>query len=480
MRVLRRADFDTSAAGRSVGRVVQTPVAVLELRYDSQVIPTDRGLVGGMGAEVDELMSIISASGGSPRSHFEADIEARRVRTSSPLSTLERLAPALRGRYAQAGFVQVRAPDVAEMKRMMRRLAGAQAVWRVVASPPVALPAAPSAGAVAAGGPTGGVNLEPAQAYLYAPPLGIDCFSAWSRAGGYGETVAICDVEGAWNRDHEDLPPSIPIVFGRPTRDREWQEHGTAVLGVLGARPNRGGIRGIASRASLKVASGLLAGGPNVARALLGASVSLSKGDIILVEMQAIGPSGRFLPMLYWDDVYSATLECIRRGQIVVMAAGNGGVDLDRVEAGSSNVGKSSGAILVGAGTPILNVDDFDGSYRMLGAPGAALALSNYGRCVSLQAWGWHVATLGYGDAQAGLVRRRSTLRFSGTSSAAAIVAGAAASAQGIARATLGRSLESREMVQILASDRRSPRRGKSIGSTVDLKLAGRRIDRLR
>lgn len=117
---------------------------------------------------------------------------------------------------------------------------------------------------------------------------------------------------------------------------------------------------------------------------------------------------------------------------------------------------KDSGAIIVGAGVPPTNHVDFDGfggmfpPYTSLGVPRSRLYFSNYGKIVNVQGWGWHVATLGYGDAQGGAENTWYTLRFAGTSSASPIVAGAAACLQGRAKAKNGAPLTPEKVRQIL------------------------------
>jgi subtilisin family serine protease len=69
-----------------------------------------------------------------------------------------------------------------------------------------------------------------------------------------------------------------------------------------------------------------------------------------------------------------------------------------------------------------------------------------------VQAWGWHVTTLGYGDAQGGRSQSRwYTLRFSGTSSASPIVTGVVACIQGRAKVVrAGRPLTPKQVRNLL------------------------------
>jgi hypothetical protein len=146
---------------------------------------------------------------------------------------------------------------------------------------------------------------------------------------------------------------------------------------------------------------------------------------------------------------------------------------------------KDSGAIVVGAGVPPTNyfdAHDFLGMfppYSCIGAPRSRIWFSNYGRIVDVQGWGWHVTTLGYGDAQGGTTEDSwYTLRFSGTSSASPIVAGAVACLQGFAKAHIGRPLTPSEVRDILkatgtpqAEDPRAPL-AQHIGPLPNLALA--------
>ena len=102
----------------------------------------------------------------------------------------------------------------------------------------------------------------------------------------------------------------------------------------------------------------------------------------------------------------------------------------------------------VGAGVPPTNFFDIAGfgsqfaEHSQIGVPRSRIFFSNYGQIVNVQAWGWHVTTLGYGDAQGGPSENNwYTLRFSGTSSASPIVTGAAAAIQGRAIKVKGASL---------------------------------------
>ncbi len=93
---------------------------------------------------------------------------------------------------------------------------------------------------------------------------------------------------------------------------------------------------------------------------------------------------------------------------------------------------QDSGAIIVGAGRPPSS-----------GADRQREGFSSFGSRIDLQGWGSGVVTTGYGDLYRAPDRPADpgfwyTEGFNGTSSAAAIVAGAAANLQGIALAQSG------------------------------------------
>ena len=90
------------------------------------------------------------------------------------------------------------------------------------------------------------------------------------------------------------------------------------------------------------------------------------------------------------------------KGITVVEAAGNGNQKLDLAIFNGTGLQKDSGAIVVGAGIPPTNDFDTDSAYASIGVPRSRIWFSNYGKIVNVHAWGWHVTTLGYGDAQGG------------------------------------------------------------------------------
>lgn len=411
---------------------------VAELRYDSRVVFSASNFEGPKEAE-SHVASLNKVLEGfkikSFGSHFGVKASAVRKRATAPPAAL--VAP-VTAEFAQSGFVQIvprKADDAPELAKRLGRL---KSVWKAVVAPK------PVPAAMATDGARGSRNFEPAQGYLASAPSGIGAMAVWPHAGGKGRGVRICDIEGNWNRSHEDLPRGIPLLGGTLIPDIGWRNHGTAVLGEMVSRPNDFGCVGISHEARAAVQSAVIGGVFNTAGAILNAASRLRKGDVILIELQATGPNGKYVAMQYWDDIFSAIRVATARGITVVEAAGNGDENFDLAIFNGTGLQKDSGAIVVGAGIPPTNYFDKFGfgalfpGYSKIGVPRSRIWFSNYGKIVNVQAWGWHVTTLGYGDAQGGAENRWYTLRFSGTSSASPIVTGAVACIQGRARAKLG------------------------------------------
>lgn len=279
------------------------------------------------------------------------------------------------------------------------------------------------------------------QGYLRPAPAGIDAASAWARRGGRGDAVWFADIEGAWNTAHEDLPADRITAIGRPIRSRDWEMHGTAVLGEVLSRENDLGMVGIAPNVARIITSSVA--DVSAAAAIDLAQAELRPGDVLLIELHSIGPRARYLPMEFWDDVFEVVQIASARGVVIVEAAGNGAEDLDH-EAYKGKFDRrkrDSGAIMVGAGAPA--ADGWTDRSR--------LDFSNYGSRVDLQGWGRMVATLDYGDLQGcDATRRKYTEVFGGTSSASPIVAGAALLVESVVKTEKGCPLSPHDLRALL------------------------------
>lgn len=267
------------------------------------------------------------------------------------------------------------------------------------------------------------------QGYLDDPPNGINATWALNQRGGTGMGVRIVDVEGSWRVTHEDFP----ILFydsGNHINELYRRNHGTAVIGILAARDNGIGMRGIVPDAQIGVQSISGTGADAIALA----ATQAGRNGVVVVEMHSQGPNDstpcnctvgtcNYLPMEYWSAYFAAIQTAVANGVNVVEAGGNGSVNLDDpVYAGAfdRNI-RDSGAILVGAGRS---------------AAREPLCFTNFGTRIDMHGWGNNVATLGYGVLFTGDHTDENqfyTTAFGGTSSASPIVAGAVASVQGIA-----------------------------------------------
>jgi subtilisin family serine protease len=288
------------------------------------------------------------------------------------------------------------------------------------------------------------------QTYLDAAPGGINARFAWMRPGGRGRDVRIIDIEGAWRFSHEDmLLNQGGVIGGEQTTDIDWRNHGTAVIGVIGADDNTVGVTGIAPDANVRAIS-IFSPSANQARAITDAANALGNGDIILIEQHNAGPRHRFaerqdqlgyIAVEWWPENLAAIQYATQvRGVIVIEAAGNGAENLDDAlyDTRPSNfptdwrnpfnlANRQSGAIVVGAGAPPPGTHG-----RNHGVDRSRLDFSNFGARVDVQGWGEEVTTCGYGDLQMGSDEDLwYTDTFAGTSSASPIVVGAVACLQG-------------------------------------------------
>lgn len=313
-------------------------------------------------------------------------------------------------------YFEVRAESAAEAAGLAARLADLPSVETAYVSP---APAPPPADLL----PTT-PSYAPGQTYFGRTEDGTAVHTHHGVLGAAGAGVRIIDCEYSWTLDHEDLALT-PQAYVGGTPEGWFPDHGTAVAGILYGGANAYGVTGAAPDAELRLSTQYsLEWGYSSSRAILEAALEARPGDVVLVEMQTEGPSGEFLPEEWTPASFDAIRLATLAGVYVVAAAGNGAADLnDAAYAGAFDLAlRDSGAILVGAGTS-------DGSRRKT-------VFTNHGDRVDCQAWGERVLTTGFGDLfDPGDARQTYTTSFSGTSSAAAIVAGTVASAVGALRA---------------------------------------------
>ncbi|MEM6926992.1 MAG: S8 family serine peptidase [Myxococcota bacterium] len=260
---------------------------------------------------------------------------------------------------------------------------------------------------------------EAAQGYLEPDP-GLDVRYAWSE-GLTGAGVTIRDCEYGWDAQHEDVvdgslapePNQTPSSF---VFDNGWDEHGTAVAGIVVGQDNGYGVTGIAPAASFGMyPENTVQEGSRRSTAVANAIADSVPGDLVLLEMQTSGPDGNLGPAELDPAVWTVVRTGVDAGITVVAAAGNGAADLDADPYLDYRMRGDSGAIVVGASSP--------------DATHARMDFSTFGARVDVQAWGTDVFTAGYGEfaIYGGDGRQSYTDDFGGTSSASALISGVTA-----------------------------------------------------
>ncbi len=338
-----------------------------------------------------------------------------------------------------------------------------------------------------------GTSLAEDQGYLHDAPTGIGASAVWKYLGRTGG-VTVCDLEQGWHTEHMEIQAQIelPLFFGA---NREIDEpgqghHGTAVMGQLTAAGSGPfAVQGVSSGAGrFTLASHYRSLGEeepddtgdavphpfagtrgHVAAAIVNTLVDLITpagsgpkpllgGDVLLIEVQR----GR-LP----TEVDAADFDAVRLASalevVVVEAAGNGGLDLDRYVDPDTGRGLSrrvatfrdSGAIFVGASRAAL--------------PHDRAGFSNYGSRLDCYAWGEAVTSCGYGDLGGDLATEYYTNTFSGTSSASPIIAGAAALVQRLREAGGAAPLRPRAMRALLSDPATGTRQGPGVAGFIGI-----------
>jgi len=430
------------------------PYVIAELRHDSQVSFAPSGFDGPTAVKrTYGNMNRILEDFKVKRVESQFDMRESQIRlrsTAAPTS----LKQSVDADFAQAGFVRIVPRSAKDVDPLTKRLKRSKAVWNAVVAPEPVPAAAPT------GTSSFSRNFEPCQGYLHSAPNGIAAIEAWIKYNARGKGITICDIEGNWNFKHEDLP-TLGHIGGTLINNLGWKNHGTAVVGEMVSKPGRSGTVGISHWARMYVQSAMVGGIYNASAAIANATKKLKKGDVILIELHAPSPlTSKYIAMQYWNDVFSAIRVAVAKGITVVEAAGNGNENFNQAIYNGSGLQKDSGAIVVGAGIPPTNHMDYFGNdwsslgfnrYSKIGVPRSRIFFSNYGKIVNVQAWGWHVTSTGYGDAQGGTNQNRwYTHRFSGTSSASPIVTGAAACIQSRAMVKRGAPLAPKYVRDIL------------------------------
>jgi hypothetical protein len=300
------------------------------------------------------------------------------------------------------------------------------------------------------------------------PDPGMNVDYLWIR-GGLGQGIRLSDCEYGWNASHEDLNDINLHLESGQTPDslvhtNEWDEHGTAAMGIATAPANGYGVDGIAVNATIYTyPEYTIEEGYRRTTCIAHAIANSSAGDVVLLEMQETGPGGGYGPAELDPSVWTTVKNGTDAGVIVVAAAGNGAQNLDSAPYDEYRSRGDSKAIIVGAGTA--NIQHLPTSF------------TTYGARVNVHAFGWDAFSLGYGDyAEIGGDPNQRYVWFSGTSSASALTAPSCVALQSRAVQVLGRRLTPLEMRQILMDTGIPQGAGWHIGPALDLKKASEKL----
>jgi hypothetical protein len=295
-------------------------------------------------------------------------------------------------------------------------------------------------------------DFEGNQFYLGPAPAGVDAYFAWSHhAGGDGAGAGyhVIDCEWGWCTGHEDLDITTADVINGLSGGSD-PNHGTAVLGEIGACDNEYGVTGISHDVQLKMSD--FDSEPTWAANIATAGAAALAGEVVLLEIHIPGPDTgqncqcncsqfEFVPVEWEQASYDAIATATANGVVVVEAGGNGSMDLDRADYQGlfDLMVRDSGAIIVGAGMP--------GSH-------SPECWTNHGRRIDVHGYGSQVATTGYGTLQnmSGCAQDYSN-SFSGTSSASPIIVGVCASVQGVANEKHGFDILPHKLREIIKVD---------------------------
>lgn len=334
------------------------------------------------------------------------------------------------------------------------------------------------------------------QGYLDAPTPaddeafdGINAKYAWNFSGGRGEGVNVIAVEGGWRKTHEDFP-TVTQEFSTDYYGPTWINHGTSMVGIYGAKDNGFGVTGIASQANIGLSNIIVWNDAEeredfiAATAIQQAAIMAGEGGIITMSFALPQQSKANQGLCDCQDsicgqtpaerskaTFDAVKNATANGVIVIASAGNGGQNMDNEEYGDTfnRDVNDSGAIIVGA------------SVSKNSQP---MCYTSYGSRVDVRGWGENVTTISYG----GMYKDPDDLdnkdkyytgTSTGTSSATAMVTGAAAVLQGIAQNTYNVTLTPAEMRDIISTTGTEQTLGldKNIGAQPDLEKAIAKLD---
>jgi len=217
------------------------------------------------------------------------------------------------------------------------------------------------------------------QGWHRAAPFGIDSLFAWDHADG--SNVRFVDLERGWVLTHEDLKSAkVTLISGL---NKDFKDHGTAILGLVRAADNRLGGIGIAPKATASVVSQWRAATIySISEAILSAITSMSAGDVLLLETQIEAPVGPgVVPCEMEDLTFDAIRTAASRGIAVIEPSANGSRNLNTVvDQNGKRVLDRSSADFRDSGAIVVSASQSPSRSRLTGA--------NFGNRVDCFAWG--------------------------------------------------------------------------------------------
>ncbi len=256
---------------------------------------------------------------------------------------------------SKASFVELRFPpgtQPGEVKAALRQLPEVdKAEWVPPASPPALAGPLPSDPLIGAGALAADPNTQlENQWYLHRTRV----LQAWRFSRG--ANVVVADIDWGYRTTHGEFAGAIERKYNSVSGHDDVTSgastaHGTAVLGIAGARANSAGIAGYAPEAALWAIQANTSLSPKVfqqpwAEAIDFVSRTDSDGrrKVIILEVQTHPANGSYEQV---PSVHRAIRAAIADNCVVCVAAGNGNRPADRNDMGEPF--DPTGSILVGA-----------------------------------------------------------------------------------------------------------------------------------
>jgi hypothetical protein len=281
------------------------------------------------------------------------------------------------------------------------------------------------------------------QNYLDAAPMGISSKTVWSPttvSGSDGAGIKFIDLETGWNLNHADLVAHSISLVGTSTNLTPINiPHGTSVLGIVCASDDHNPCIGVAPNpASVKVISPT---DTTLAGAIGTAAANLGYGDVLLIALNTKDNhtgTDLYVPVEVTPLVRTTILTATSAGVIVIEPGGDGNlsssaIDFDTYQNAAFDMILNptdpayidSGAIIVSA--------SLSATSSLVPVTHEKAVWAPHGARVDCYAWGENITTIN--TDLAGADNTSVTSGFGFSSGAAAIIAGAVLSIQGIVKA---------------------------------------------